>query len=157
MKNYLLTTLLLVTSFFLLSCRRSASVDNKGNMEIRRDMGPITRRLPNLIGNIISVCWVSVPLSKDSFLSPPSHPAYRLYGSAELSEAAIKQFWEKYKWYSVEPNSRPNLFLNGAKTTQFDWMESNDFTKEMKPNLVVGRLFFSPSKGLLYFDIEVER
>jgi hypothetical protein len=122
---------------------------------MRTDAGPITRRLPKL-GSLQSVWWQSVEITIHSFLSPPTHPAYRVRGLAKLEKAKAEEFSRNYEWQKMPASWTPDIAVTNAGLGLTDWNRSASFTKDCKPPMLPGELFFERSSGVVYFDMEVE-
>jgi hypothetical protein len=125
----------------------------KHSPTVRTDVTPITRRLPNL-GSIQAVAWQSVRTDKDSFLSPPAHPAYRVWGIAQLEKTKADEFAHNYEWQKMPANWKPDMTLTNASLKLSDWNRSAAFTKDCKPQQLLGELFFDRSNGAVFFDIQ---
>jgi hypothetical protein len=120
---------------------------------VRTDVPPITKRLPNL-GNLQSVWWTSMKITKDSFLSPPENPVYRVVGFAQLEEGKAGEFSQQYQWQRPSPDWKPALTVTNLNLDMAEWSQSAAFTKDCKPEQYPGQLFFERQKGIVYFDFE---
>lgn len=122
---------------------------------LRTDTAPIASRLPKLVP-LRSVWWQSVEITRNSIPSPPVHPAYRLWGLAELEGAKAKELSQNYEWQKMPAGWTPDITALNADLRLSDWNRSAAFTKDFKPQELPGDLFFERSRGVVYFDIEVE-
>ena len=122
---------------------------------MRSDAAPITRRLPKL-GSLQSVWWQPVEITTNSFPSPPTHPAYRVRGLAQLEKVKAEEFSHNYEWQKMPASWTPDITVTNAGLSLTDWNRSAAFTKDCKPALLPGELFFERSSGVVYFDIEVD-
>jgi len=122
---------------------------------MRTEIAPITRRLPKL-GLLRSVWWQSTEITTNSFPSPPARPAYRIRGLAQLENTKAEEFSRSYEWTKMPADWAPVLAVTNAGLSLSDWNRCAAFTKDCKPQLLPGELFFERSSGVVYFDIEVE-
>lgn len=106
---------------------------------------------------ITSVWWGSKDLTKDSFMSPPAHPVYRVYGFAQLEQSMTKEISEHYKWVKMSSDWKPELTVTNLDLPSLVWSRSDSFTKDFMPPLIGGKLFFERQRGILYFDMVVEK
>ena len=122
---------------------------------MRTDVAPITRRLPKL-GPLQSVWWQSAEITTNSFPSPPAHPSYRVWGLAKLEKTKAEEFSRGYEWQKMPASWTPDITVTNAGLSLSDWNRSAAFTKDCKPAILPGELFFEHSSGVVYFDIQVE-
>ena len=122
---------------------------------MRTDATPIERRLPKL-GPLQSVWWHSSEITTNSLLSPPAHPAYRVWGFAQLEKTKAQEFSSNYEWQKMSADWTPDIVVTNVTMDLSDWNRSDLFTKDCKPQQLPGKLFFERSNGVVYFDIEVE-
>lgn len=126
------------------------------NQPIRTDTAPIARRLPKL-GQLQSACWKAVKITSDSFLSPPEHPAYRIQGYAQLEKNRAEEISQQFKWHKVAAGWKPALAVTNLNLASAEWSQSEAFTKECKPQQIPGELSFEFKRGIVYFDLEIEK
>jgi hypothetical protein len=122
---------------------------------VRTDTGPIAKRLPNL-GGLQSVWWTSTKVTKDSFLSPPGNPAYRVVGFAQLEEGKADEISQLFQWQRTSLDWKPSLTVTNLNLESAEWSQSPAFTIDCKPQQIPGQLFFERQKGIVYFDLEIE-
>jgi hypothetical protein len=120
---------------------------------VRTDVAPIAKRLPNL-GNLQSVWWTSLKVTKDSFLSPPENPVYRVFGFAQLEKGKADEISQKFQWQRMPPDWKPALTATNLNLDSVEWSQSAAFTTDCKPQQFPGELFFEREKGIVYFDFE---
>jgi hypothetical protein len=152
------TLLGIVSLSILVGCGqrpKASTVSTPKETIVRTDLGPITRRLPKL-GPLQSVWWQSVGITANSFPSPPVHPAYRVLGIAQLESTRAQEFSRAYKWHKMPATWKPEITLTNVSLRLTNWYRSSNFTRDCKPTQLPGHLFFDPSSGVVYFDIEVE-
>jgi hypothetical protein len=133
----------------------STSASTAGPATMRTDAAPITRRLPKL-GPLQSVWWQSAEITRNSSLSPPTHPAYRVWGLAQLEKTKAQEFSHDYQWQKMPATWAPDITATNTGLSLSDWNRSAAFTKDCKPAILPGELFFERSSGVVYFDIEIE-
>jgi|GEM_PF-3383032 len=126
------------------------------NQTMRTDVSPIMNRLPNL-GKIQAVWWTATKVTADSFLSPPGNSSYRLKGLAQLEKLKSEELSKKFDWQQMPINWKPGLAVTNLDLDSAEWSQSSGFTKDCKPQQIVGELFFERQKGIVYFDIEIEK
>jgi|ERR1051326_950529 hypothetical protein len=128
---------------------------SKQTPTMRTDAAPITRRLPKL-GTLQSVWWQSDQITTNSFPSPPTHPAYRVRGLAQLEKTKAEEFSRNYEWQKMPAGWTPDITVTNTGLSLHDWNRNAAFTKECKPPQLSGELLFERLSGVVYFDIEVE-
>jgi hypothetical protein len=122
---------------------------------IRTDAAPITLRLPKL-GSLQSVRWQSAEITKNSFPSPPTHPACQIWGLAQLEKGKAEDFTHNYEWQKMPAGWMPNFMDKNADVSLTNWYHSAAFTKDCKPPELPGELFFERLSGVVYFSIETK-
>jgi len=123
---------------------------------VRTDAAPIEKRLPKL-GQLQSVSWTSTLLSKDSALSPPVlDPTYRVKGFAQLAKGRADEISQQFQWQRTPQDWKPALTVTNLNLDSAQWSQSGAFTKDCKPQLMPGQLFFERQKGIVHFDLEIK-
>lgn len=95
-------------------------------------------------------------VTKDSILSPPENPGYRVVGFAQLEEGKAGEFSQEFQWQRTSPEWKPALTVTNLNLDMAEWSQSAAFTKDYKPQQIPGQLFFERQKGIVYFDLEIE-
>ncbi len=122
---------------------------------MRTDAAPIAKRLPKF-GQLQSVWWTSTQVTTDSALSPPSQPAYKVRGFAQLEKGKADELCQQFQWQRTSPDWKPALTVTNLNLDSAEWSQSAAFTKDCKPQQIPGKLFFERQKGVVYFDLELE-
>jgi hypothetical protein len=138
-------------------CGPSSNKFSRGTAKeiVRSDAAPISNRLPKL-GELQSVWWTSTQVTTDSSLSPPSHPAYKVRGFAQLERGRASELSQQFQWQRTPSNWKPALTVTNLNLDSAQWSQSAAFTKDCKPQQIPGELFFERQKGIVYFDLEIE-
>jgi len=144
--------LAILSAVLLTGCNQDRSVTG----EVRTDKGPIISRLPKL-GQVEAVWWTVTNLTKDSFLSPPAHPIYRICGFAQLGESEAKTISEHYVWVKMPADWKPDLMITNINKNSIEWNGCDLFTRDFMPPLIGGQLAFERHLGIIYFDMGVEK
>jgi hypothetical protein len=122
---------------------------------VRTDATPVEKRLPKL-GHLQAVWWTSAQVTTDSALSPPSQPAYKVRGFAQLEKGKADELSQQFQWRQTSSDWKPGLMVTNLNLDLAEWCQSAAFTKDCKPQQIPGELFFERQKGVVYFDLEVE-
>jgi hypothetical protein len=141
----------------LAGCGQSSNQSNRtaAKEAVRTDVEPIEKRLFKL-GPLQSVWWTSTRITTDSIIGPPSHPAYKVLGFAQLEKGKSDELSQDFQWERMPHGWKPGLTVTNLNFDSAEWSQSAEFTKGYKPQLIPGKLFFEHQKGVVYFDLEIE-
>jgi len=152
-----LAILCVVTCLVVAGCGQSSNQPSSTTAKeaVRTDAAPIAKRLPKL-GQLQSVWWTSTQVTIDSALSPPSNPAYKVRGFAQLEKEKANELSQQFQWQRTPSDWKPALTVTNLSLDSAEWSQSSAFNKDCKPQQIPGELFFERQKGIVYFDLEIE-